>query len=177
MTVGARWWRWCGRGAIVAALPTVVWRVVVGLGVPLGTPAAWRDAQQLPGSGTAYVLVLSTIQVVAALATLVLIVPGLDRVPTWSPVLPGRRVPAILVVAVSLLGAFVVGAVCVLSIVNWARVDPFRDATEITGWAVLCWACYAVALAWPLLLIASAIGYGLNRHKAAAENRSVSRVR
>lgn len=166
--VVATWWQRCGVGAIVAALPSTVWRVVVALGVPLGTPTSWRDVERLPGSGTWYVLGLSTIQLFAALATLVLIVPGGDRIPGWSPVAPGRRLPATVVVSISLLGALIVGVVCVASIVHWRRVDPFRDATAITAWSVLCWVCYIAAPAWPLLLAASSAGYGLARRAARA---------
>jgi fumarate reductase subunit D len=49
----ARWWQWCGAGAIVASLPSAIWRVLVGIGLPLGTPGSWRASQQVPGRGTA----------------------------------------------------------------------------------------------------------------------------
>ncbi|MGH3171470.1 MAG: hypothetical protein ACRDN0_37120 [Trebonia sp.] len=42
-------------------------------------------------------------------------------------------------------------------------MDPFGRATVVTGWSWLCWGCYAIAPAWPLLLIAATIGYARSR--------------
>ena len=159
----ARWVQVCGAAAILAALPTVIWRSLIGFGFTLGTPDSWRNAEQIPGVGTSYVLTLSAVQLLAALLALVLIVPNADRVPRWSPVLPGRRAPTSLVVGVGLLGASLVAALCVLSIVNWAQVNPFRDAGTVSGWSYLCWGCYVVAPAWPVLLTATILGYGRGR--------------
>lgn len=155
--------RACGFAAIAAALPTVIWRVLVGLGATLGTPESWRRSEQLPGSGTSYVIGLSALQLAAALLTLVLVVPGADRVPRWSPVAAGRRMPRSLVVGVSLIGSLALMLVCVLSVINWRSVDPFHDAATVSDWSVLCWACYAAALAWPVLLIATTLGYWRSR--------------
>ncbi len=154
-----RWVRVCGLGAIAAALPTVIWRVIVGAGVPRGTPNSWRRSEALPGSGTSYVLTLSAIQLAAALLTLVLIVPNADRVPRWSPIAARSRLPAGLVVGISLTGSAMLTVLCVTSALNWGRVDPFRDAHTTSAWSYLCWACYLVAVAWPALLAATTIGY------------------
>jgi hypothetical protein len=154
----------CGWIAIGAALPTAVWRAVVGLGPTLGTPAAWRDFQDIPGAGSAYVLGLSVVQLGAALLTLVLIRPNGDRVPRWSPVAAGRRLPVWLVAGGALLGATVLAAICVMSVLAWAAVDPFTGA-PLDGWAVLCRACYLVAPLWPLFLIITTIGYVRHRRR------------
>jgi hypothetical protein len=158
-----------GLAAIAVALPTVIWRVLVGLGATLGTPASWRRSEHLPGAGTSYVFGLSALQLAAALLTLVLVVPGADRLPRWSPVAAGRRMPRELVAGVSLIGSFALISVCVLSVINWRSVDPFHDAPTVSGWSLLCWACYAAALAWPVLLIATTLGYwrSRSRHPAA----------
>lgn len=142
------WVRGCGIAAIVSALPTIVWRVTVGAGAHLGTPASWRHSEQLPGSGTTYVLTLSALQLVAALLTCVLFVPRV-----------GRLFPPPLVLCASIAGAVALTAICVLSAINWHRVDPFHAAPSITGWTWLCWACYLAACAWPVLLAATTVGY------------------
>jgi hypothetical protein len=161
----APWWRLCGSGAIAAALPSAIWRLVVGVGVPLGTPASWRTSQHLPGSGTAYLIALSSLQLAAAAATLIVIVPGADRIPARSPIGADRRLPGTLVVSAGVAGVLLVGVVCAASIANWARVDPFRDAEAVTGWAVLCWACYGVTPLWPILLVGALVGFA--RHGRA----------
>lgn len=162
-----RWVRICGYGAIAAALPTVVWRVVVGLGPHLGTPAEWRHKQHLPGSGTWYVLLLSVLQLGAALLTLVLIRPGQDRMPVWAPFRAGRRLPTGLVANGSGVGIAALAFLCVESAVHWDKVDPFSGAPA-TGWAWLCWICYAIALLWPVLLCATTIGYVAARGRRRA---------
>lgn len=133
--------------------------MLVGLGLTLGTPASWRQSEAIPGAGTGYVIVLSAVQLTAAMLTLVLVVPKADRVPRWSPMAPRRRLPPRVVVGTGLIGASLVVALCVLSVVHWAQVDPFRDAVTVTGWSYLCWSCYLVAIAWPMLVIATVIGY------------------
>jgi hypothetical protein len=163
VTAVPRWVPACAWLAVVAALPTVLWRAVVGLGADLGTPGHWRAAQHLPGSGTVYVLALSLIQLAAALLTLRLIRPRGDRVPGW-----GVRLPAWVVAVIAFTGAAVLVFLCVASAINWGNVDPFAGA-PFTGWAGLCLACYLVAPLWPLFLIATTVGYLRSRRLTAAD--------
>ena len=162
----ARWVLVCGVGTILVAVPTVIWRALVGFGLTLGTPESWRRAEQIPGIGTNYVLTLSAFQLTAALLTLVLIVPDADRVPRWTSVAAGRRAPLRVVVGTGLLGAVLVAVLCLLSVINWVHVDPFRDAITVSGWSYLCWGCYLVAPAWPVLLTATVVGYWQARHQS-----------
>jgi len=152
--------------AVVAALPTVLWRALLGLGLHLGTPDSWRAAEKIPGSGTAYVLLLSTLELFAALLTLRLVQPDGDVVPRWSPIRAGRRLPRELVCLIALTGAVVLMALCVLSIVYWHAVDPFAGEAG-SWWSRLCAACYLAALAWPPALVASVTGYLISRRRPA----------
>lgn len=61
--------------------------------------------------------------------------------------------------------AGVPAAVCVLSVVNWHNVNPFGDAAGTSGWSVLCTACYAAALARPVLLAFTIAGYARGRRQ------------
>ncbi len=72
---------------------------------------------------------------------------------------PSRRLPAGLVIGASLTGSAVLMVLCALSAVNWSQVDPFRNAGTVSGWSYLCWACYAITTAWPVLLIGATAGY------------------
>jgi deazaflavin-dependent oxidoreductase (nitroreductase family) len=143
-TLRPRWVRVSAWLAVAAALPTVLWRVVVGFGAQLGTPEQWRAAEHIPGDGTVYVLVLSLLQLAAALLTLLLAHPRSDHVPGWSPIAARAQLPALLVAAIALLGAAVLLFLCVASAINWGNVDPFAGV-RFTGWAALSWACYAAA--------------------------------
>jgi hypothetical protein len=158
------WVRACGWVAIAAALPTVIWRALVGLGVDLGTPATWRHAEQLPGRGTSYVLSLSAIELAAALLTLVLILPHGDQLPPWHRSGRRSRLPTLLVAGCSAAGVVVLGFLCVASAVHWSNVDPFHAASS-SYWAWLCWGCYAAAPLWPIMLAATTVGYSRARRR------------
>ena len=60
-----RWIVVCARASFLFALPTIVWRIPPAVGVPLGTPQAWRDFQGFPGAGTEYAVGLSVAQLAA----------------------------------------------------------------------------------------------------------------
>lgn len=148
--------------AVVTAMPTVLWRALVGFGLDLGTPAAWRARQDIPGSGTAYVLTLSALELAAAGLALRLVRPRGDIVPRWSPIRAGRRLGVRTVSLVALTGAVAVAVLCVLSMQNWPAVDPFAGEPT-SGWKTLCAGCYLAALAWPPALVATVIGYAISR--------------
>jgi hypothetical protein len=157
-----RWAVWAAWAAVIAALPTVIWRALVGIGVDLGTPPLWRVREHIPGTGTLYVLGLSAGELFAALLTLRLIRSGGDVIPRWSPIGPGRRLPVAVVASTALSGAAALVIVCILSIRSWSAVDPFAGQVG-SGWSVLCTGCYLAALLWPPALVASVIGYILGR--------------
>ncbi len=135
-------WAWV---SVAAALPTVVWRAMVGLGFTLGTPASWRFHQRIPGTGTTYVLALSIIELAAALLTPLMFHRALQRLPTWLVTLP------------AVLGLIALGYVQTMSIVNWENVNPFAGQ-PVSAWLILCHACYLAALVWPAALLAAIIG-------------------
>lgn len=157
--------RWAVAGAwtaVGAALPTVLWRALVGFGLDLGTPDSWRAAQDIPGTGTAYVLTLSVLQFLAAVLALRLVRPGGDVVPRWSPVRAGRRLPTWLVCLIALTGAVALTALCAMSIQRWSAVDPFAGEPG-SAWSRLCVCCYLATLLWPPALVTAVIGYALSR--------------
>ena len=148
--------------SVVAALPSVLWRTLIGLGLDLGTPAAWRAEQDIPGAGTAYVLVLSAMQLYAALLALRLVRPGGDVVPRWSPIYARRRLPTWLVSLVALTGATLLAAMCAMGLDNWAAVDPFAGEPD-SGWSRLSDLSYLAVLIWPPALVAAVTGYAISR--------------
>ena len=148
-----RWAHAAACAAVASVTPSAIWRVAVGLGVDLGWSADQLERQDIPGTGTAYVIGLSSLSLVGAGLTLRLVRPDGDRVPGWVPVVGGRRVPVSAVVAVSLAGAVVVGWAAVMSVQSWDRVSGFADRPG-SRWELLMAACYAPALLWAPLLLA-----------------------
>lgn len=159
--VAPRWAVLAAYGAIGCVLPSALWRTAVGVGAPLGWSDAQLTAQQIPGSGTVYVFALSALSIGAATLTLGLVRPWGERVPARIPLVGGKRVPVAIPVALAVAGAAVIGAICVLSVVNWAQVSGFDDRTS--GWALLMAACYLPALFWSPLLLAATWAYWRRR--------------
>ncbi len=156
-----RWAVFAAYGAIGCVLPSALWRTAVGVGVPLGWSDAQLMAQQIPGWGTVYVLALSLLSLGAAALTLGLVRPWGEFVPARIPLVGGRRVPVAIPVALAVVGAAVIVAICVLSFVNWAQVSGFDDRTS--GWALFMAACYLPALLWGPLLLAVTWAYWRRR--------------
>lgn len=93
----------------------------------MGTPAHWRQTEQVPGSGTSYVLTLSGLQLAAVLLTLVLIRPYGDRLPR-GVTMPGPRLPLKFVVGCSGAGIATLSFLCIASATHWSNVDPFMGS-------------------------------------------------
>ncbi|OLT46384.1 hypothetical protein BJF85_17375 [Saccharomonospora sp. CUA-673] len=152
----------CAYAAMAVALPTALWRLPVAAGFPLGTPEAWRDEQQIPGTGTWYLLGLSLVQIAAIACMVALTVDPARLTPRWLRGRRGRLVPTVVGTA-GLAGALVLTLLVTMSVIAWDKVDPFGGA-DYDGWAWLCAACYLLAALWPPLLGAASIGY-LVRHR------------
>lgn len=160
---GPAWIRWCAWASFLVALPTAVWRVLPGFGIPLGTPVAWREFQELPGAGTSYVLGLSLMQLAAAACCLLFAVDVRRFVPGLLPERLRRCVPVLVGVA-GMIGAVVLILLIVMSIIAWDKVDPFAGE-PYDGWAWLSLVCYLLAALWPVFLVPASLGH-LARHRS-----------
>lgn len=160
-----RWARVAAWATVACVTPSAVWRVAVGFGADLGWSERQLDRQDIPGSGTVYVVALSVLSLGAAGMTLMLVRRGADRLPSWVPGVGGRRMPAAVVVTIACAGAAVVAWICALSVANWDRVNGFADQPD-SGWAAVMVACYAPALLWAPLLLAVTADYYWHRHRS-----------
>lgn len=160
-----RWAVWAAHGAIVSVLPSAVWRTATGFGADLGTTQAWRDAEQLPGWGTVYVLSLSVLSIGAAMLTLGLVQPWGERLPR---VLGGRVVPTGLAVTVATTGAVAVIAICVISVAQWQQIIGFAGLPA-SGWYELVTAAYLPAVLWGPLVLTVTWAYWRRRSRSRAE--------
>lgn len=123
----------------------------------MGTPEEWRAFQNLPGTGTWYVITLSVLQLLAAACCLALAVDARRIVPKWAPSWARPAAPYIVGVS-GLVGAAALSVIVVMSTIAWDKVDPFAGQ-DYDGWAWLSLACYLVAVLWPLTLAPASIGY------------------
>lgn len=157
-----RWAVVAAYAAVLSVVPSGLWRTAVGLGVPLGWSRAHLRLEHIPGGGTWYVLSLTFLSVGAALLTLGLIHGWGEIVPSWVPLLGGRRIPVLVAVVPAIAGAVIVSVLAVISVLNWDRVSGFADRPH-SGFAVFMDVCYAPAALWGPLLIAVTVAYWVRR--------------
>lgn len=153
-----RWAVVCAWTTVACVLPSSAWRTAVGLGVPLGWSQAHLRLERIPGYGTFYVIGLSVASLAATTLTLGLVYRWGEQIPARIPLLGGRRLPVWLVAAVAVAGAVIVTGIVGLSIAHWSSVSGFSDRPT-SGWALLMAACYAPAVLWPPLLLATTLAY------------------
>lgn len=153
---------------VFCVLPSAIWRTLVGFGVDLGWSPEQLAMERIPGPGTRYVLSLSVLSIATAALSLGLVQEWGDRFPRWLPLIGGRRLPTLLVCGVAVLGAGVLGVLCVLGVLHWDQVSGFADRPD-SSQARLMLACYLPLLAWPVLLIATTWAYYRRRRNPARE--------
>jgi hypothetical protein len=163
------------RWAVVAAhivplttLPSGLWRLALGIGIPVGFTGELADLYGAPGWITPYVVVLSLAAEACALLTLGLVEPWGERVPGWVPRLRGRRIPTSAVVVPAALGALAITFINWTSAAMWFGPENNGDPDAPHGLAGFVMAvAYAPMLAWGPLL--GAVTFAYVRRRRAAE--------
>lgn len=148
-------------------LPSGLWRVALGLGVPLGySEQALREDFAIPGWGVAYVIGLSVLSEALALLTLGLVSPWGEVVPGWIPFIGGKRVAPKAAVVPAAVGSVLLFLIWdVVEFVQWgAGVSDTAPGHPAGGWRTLQEVLYLPLLAWAPLLAAVTISYH-RRHK------------
>lgn len=163
-----RWALVCAWATVACVIPSSLWRVAVGLGVPLGWGGEHLRSERIPGFGTLYVIGLSIGSILAAGLTLGLVYRWGEVVPSGVPLIGRRRVPLWLPVVLAVSGALFVAWLVWMSIRSWAQVSGFADQPR-SGWALLMAAYYAPAALWPALLLAVTGAYVQRRRRSSLD--------
>jgi hypothetical protein len=149
-TPPARWSIMAAHAIPLLALPSSVWRILLGCGVTMGASRASLEADGMPGRGTVAVVMMSVVAEAAALLSLGLVRPWGEAVPRWVPALGARRIPRSAVAVPAVAGGIILTALWGYTVVGLFGVEEIRG----TGWRLLLYACYAPTLLWgPLLLV------------------------
>ena len=157
------------------AVPSAIWRIALGLGVPVGFSGELAELYRAPGWITPYVVVLSLVAESLALLTLGLVKPWGEVVPGWVPVLGGRRIPVAAAVIPAGFGAIAVTWITVSSAFLWASPLNNGDPDAPHGLAeVVMVACYAPLLAWGPLLAVVTVAYAVRRSRRPAGSNRLS---
>ncbi|MCX5208466.1 hypothetical protein OG689_04005 [Kitasatospora sp. NBC_00240] len=157
---------WAVRVAKVAALtavPSGLWRIALGVGVPVGFSGATEQQMtaHMPGWGTLYVLALSALAETLAFLSLGLVRPWGRVTPRWLPLIGGRRVHPRAAVIPAGLGALAVTAITFAAgFGGWYGPDAMGSPEAPHGLAGLTMTlCYAPLLLWGPLLAVVTVDY------------------
>ncbi|GAB3432114.1 hypothetical protein [Flindersiella endophytica] len=147
----------------LTTLPSGLWRIALGFGVPVGFTGELAELYHAPGWITPYVIVLSLLSEGLALLTLGLVQPWGEVAPRWLPVIGGRRIPPLAAAVPAALGAISVTLVTLQGLPAWWENEPGSPQ----GIAALVMAtCYAPLLAWGPLLAVVTVAYYVRRTEA-----------
>ncbi|MFI0977912.1 hypothetical protein ACH4SP_13040 [Streptomyces sp. NPDC021093] len=160
--------RWAAHGAVLAVLPSGLWRVAIALGWDSGFRDGVLDPEFFPGVESFYLVGLSLFAEALALLTLGLVRRWGEMLPEWVPWLGGRRIPAVAAAAAGGLGAAAVTVVTWSMAFSWDAEMSTQGAPS-GGKAVVMTACYAPLLLWGPLLAVVTVAYWRRRRRGAGE--------
>ncbi|WP_152365887.1 hypothetical protein [Microlunatus speluncae] len=153
--------RWAVRAAHLAALTTVpsgLWRLCLAAGFSLGYHPDWMAHNAATVLDRVYLVALSLVTEGLALLTLGLVRPWGEVLPSWLPLVGGRRVPPLAAAVPAGLGA-------VALTLLWGAnpllfTDLFHDPLEPDGgWQILMASAYLPLVLWGPLLGAVTVAY------------------
>ncbi|MER7547479.1 hypothetical protein [Actinomadura sp.] len=162
-----RWAYWVAHAIPLTVLPSGLWRIALGLGVPVGFAESSELADFPHPIGTPYVFALSIVAESFALLALGLVRPWGEVFPHWFPRVGGRRVPVPFAVGAASLGAAAVTLIGVTGASGWN--DAMADSESPHGFAgAVMTLAYAPFLAWGPLLAILTVHYWRRRTMAPA---------
>ncbi|MEU8319615.1 hypothetical protein AB0C33_14675 [Nonomuraea sp. NPDC048881] len=115
-----------------------------------------------------HVFGLSVLTELAALLSIGLVRGWGEVVPSWIPVIGGRRVPPMAAVVPAVAGGLLLTAVSVWMVLSWVGVAG-GVAYENGWWQALAMVSIAPAALWGPILLALACAYHLRRRPLAVE--------
>ncbi len=161
--------RWADVAAHIVpltVLPSGIWRLCLGVGIDVGFTGELAELYAAPGWITLYVIVLSLVAELCALATLGLVRPWGERLPDRVPLLGGKAVPVWAAVVPAGLGAVALTFINWTSATMWFGPENNGDPDAPHGLAGFLMAvAYAPMLAWGPLL--AAVTYAYHRRRTA----------
>lgn len=167
-TTVPRWLERTAEAVPLLVLPSGLWRIALGLGVPMGFTGELAEVFAAPGWITPYVVVLSLLAEGAALLALGLVRPWGEVVPRWVPRIGGRVVPVAAAVVPAALGVVVLAVGSVVTATTWYGPENMGDPDAPQGFAgALMTACYAPQLLWAPMLAVLTWAYLRRRMRAS----------
>ncbi|MFB4273345.1 hypothetical protein [Nonomuraea sp. GTA35] len=158
--------RWALRAAYALPwllLPSCLWRLPFAFHFEMGQ---LDDAPVSPLWITIpYVFGLSVLTELAALLSIGLVRRWGEVVPSWIPVIGGRRVPPMAAVVPAVTGGLVLSVVSVWMVLTWLGFSE-RMAYENGWWQALAMVCITPLALWGPTVLALAYAYHRRRRPA-----------
>lgn len=155
-----RWATWCAHAALLTTLPSGLWRIAIGLQIPVGFTEKGLTEFGIPGWVTAYVFGLSVFAEALAFLTFGLVRLWGEVWPRWIPFLGGKGIHPVTAIVPAASGAIAVTGLTIWGALNWENsgstmapdtFEPDGVYAEVMAW------CYAPLLLWgPLLALVTA---------------------
>lgn len=137
------------------ALPSGLWRLGIAFGHSMGTFDDKGQPFHVEGWEAGYIVGISVFSELVALTAFGLVRAWGEVVPTWIPIIGGRRIPPVPVIVTAALGSF-----ALIAIWTYGFRDVFFNFSGLPmpfasdAWAALMITCYAPLNLWgPLLLV------------------------
>ncbi|OXM43565.1 hypothetical protein CFP71_41490 [Amycolatopsis thailandensis] len=161
-----KWANLAAHLTLLTTLPSGLWRIAMGLGVPVGFTEQGLSEFGIPGWGTAYVFGLSLLAEALAFLTLGLVRPWGEVWPRWIPGLRGRRIPPLAAIVPAAAGAIALTVLGVQALLRRASAGasmPPGTWEDSPVYGVVMAVCYAPLLLWGPLLAAVTVHYARRR--------------
>jgi hypothetical protein len=156
------WAIWAARATVLCTIPSGLWRIAMGLQIPVGFTEQGLREFDIPGWGVPYVIGLSLVSEALALLTLGLVRPWGERAPRWLPLIGGRRIPVLAAVIPAALGALALMFITTTAAIGWENADDTMTPGSMDPsprYAVIMTLCYLPLLAWGPLLAVVTVHY------------------
>jgi hypothetical protein len=146
----------------LTTLPSALWRLGLVAGFSLGYQPAWIADNATTAADRAWLIALSVLTESLALLTIGLVRPWGEVLPSWLPLLGGRRVPPLAAILPAATGSIVLTLLWALNPLMFT--DLFQDPLEPQGgWQLLMATSYLPLVAWGPLLAAVTWAYYTRR--------------
>ncbi|WP_406091845.1 hypothetical protein [Kitasatospora purpeofusca] len=156
-----RWAELAARATVWTTVPSGLWRLALGVGIPVGFSGELASVfeNNTPGWGTAYLVTLSGLAEFLAFLTVGLVRPWGEVVPSWIPLIGGRAVRPLTAIVPAAIGSAVLTYIGTSSLFGgWA--DQLSDPEAPQGLAgVVMTLCYLPLVAWGPLVAAVTFAY------------------
>ncbi|MFD0683436.1 hypothetical protein [Actinomadura fibrosa] len=158
-----RWADWTAQATMWCVVPSGIWRILFGLGLPMGFTGS-QDPENGPWFVLPYVIALTAFSEAVAFLGMGLVRPWGEVWPQWVPFLRGRTVHPLAAIIPAALGSVALILLWTSFVFAAFQADPDPEMPHGAK-AVLLYVCYLPLVAWGPLLAAVTVAYAVRRRR------------